>query len=163
MSVIGVQDWFKEAVPAPTVKNLHVQMGVHFEEVVEMMETLEMTTDNGELMLLEARGAVAKLAEALKKGTVRIASIHANDMLDSLTDQIVTATGTGHMLKMDVGGALYETNRSNFSKFVDGRAVFDENGKIKKGPDFFKPNLAPYLPIDHTGECVKEMHGVRLY
>jgi hypothetical protein len=45
------------------------------------------------------------------------------------------------MFDMDIVGALREVNRSNYSKFVNGRAVFDENGKIKKGADYSKPDL----------------------
>jgi hypothetical protein len=58
-----------------------------------------------------------------------------------LADQIVTAVGIASMLDMDIVGALQEVNRSNYSKFVNGRAVFDENGKIKKGADYSKPDL----------------------
>ncbi len=49
------------------------------------------------------------------------------------------------MFDMDIVGALQEVNRSNYSKFVNGRAVFDENGKIKKGPDYSKPDLTKFV------------------
>jgi hypothetical protein len=49
------------------------------------------------------------------------------------------------MLDMDVLGALEEVNRSNFSKFENGKAVFDENGKITKGKNYSKPNLKPFV------------------
>ena len=42
---------------------------------------------------------------------------------------------------MDIVGALDEVNRSNFSKFVNGKPVFDENGKIKKGANYKEPDL----------------------
>ena len=67
------------------------------------------------------------------------------ELLDALVDQIVTAVGVGHMMGMDVLGALEEINRSNFSKFEDGKPVFDENGKITKGKDYVKPNLEKFV------------------
>ena len=65
--------------------------------------------------------------------------------LDALADGIVTATGMAHMAGMDIVGALGEVNRSNWSKFEDGKPVFNENGKIAKGKDYSKPELKPYL------------------
>lgn len=67
------------------------------------------------------------------------------ELLDSLCDQIVTAVGVAHMLGMDIEGALKEVNDSNMSKFEDGKAVFNENGKIKKGKHYRKPNLASFV------------------
>ena len=49
------------------------------------------------------------------------------------------------MLNYDVVGGLDEVNRSNYSKFVDGQPLFDENRKIKKGPQYSRPDLTPYL------------------
>lgn len=67
------------------------------------------------------------------------------ELLDALCDQIVTATGVGTFLGMNVPGGLAEVNRSNYSKFVDGQPVFDENKKVMKGPDYTKPNLKPFI------------------
>jgi predicted HAD superfamily Cof-like phosphohydrolase len=66
-------------------------------------------------------------------------------LLDAMVDQIVTSIGVGHMLGMDILGALAEVNRSNFSKFEDGKAVFNENGKITKGKDYTPPQLAEFV------------------
>ena len=62
-----------------------------------------------------------------------------------MCDQIVTAIGVGYMLDFDMVGALTEVNSSNWSKFEDGEPIFDENGKIAKGKDYFKPELAKYI------------------
>lgn len=74
--------------------------------------------------------------------------IHQEDrveLLDALADQIVTATGVGTFLGMNVPGALAEVNRSNYSKFVDGEPVFNENKKVMKGKDYTPPDLTPYI------------------
>jgi hypothetical protein len=54
-------------------------------------------------------------------------------------------TKKAHMFGLDLIGALNEVNRSNYSKFVDDKAVFNENGKIAKGPNYSKPDLTPFL------------------
>ena len=67
------------------------------------------------------------------------------ELLDAICDQIVTAVGLGYMMGFDVQGALKEVIRSNNSKMVDGKFIFDENGKIDKPNSFSEPNLKPYL------------------
>lgn len=67
------------------------------------------------------------------------------ELLDALADQIVTATGVGTFLGMNVPGALAEVNRSNYSKFEDGEPVFNENKKVMKGKDYTPPDLTPYI------------------
>lgn len=66
-------------------------------------------------------------------------------ILDSLADQIVTATGVGTFLGMDVPGALAEVNRSNYSKFENGEPIFNENKKVMKGKDYTPPDLTPFV------------------
>lgn len=67
------------------------------------------------------------------------------ELLDALCDQIVTATGIGTFFGMNVPGALSEVNHSNYSKFVDGNPIFNENQKVMKGPDYTPPVLTPFI------------------
>lgn len=67
------------------------------------------------------------------------------DLLDALCDQIVTAIGVGYMAGFDMAGALREVIRSNASKFENGKPLFDENGKIRKGKDYTPPELAQFV------------------
>lgn len=139
-------DWFKGAVPKPTDKNLHVQLGAHFEEVAEMIEAIQPLDGETRELLDNAYTAVEYLATHLKVNSGVITVVDRKAILDGICDQLVTAAGTGYMLGMDVVGGLNEVNRSNWSKFDEnGVAVFDQNGKIKKGPNFFRPNLDPFL------------------
>ena len=69
------------------------------------------------------------------------------ELLDAVCDQIVTAVGVGYMMGFDVEGALKEVIRSNNSKMVDGKFIFDENGKIAKPESFSEPNLKPFLGV----------------
>ena len=146
MSIKNTQDWFREAVPNPDNRTLAVQLGCHFEEVAEMLEALMIRDIHGDPSLYRyAKDAMESLADALKNGQCSVAGINSLMLLDSLTDQQVTGIGVGYMLGFDMEGALNEVNSSNWSKFEDGKPVFNEHGKIAKGKDYTPPNLEPYL------------------
>ena len=74
-------------------------------------------------------------------------TINELELLDAICDQIVTAVGVGYMMGFDVEGALKEVIRSNNSKMVDGKFIFDGNGKIAKPESFSEPNLKPFLGV----------------
>jgi predicted HAD superfamily Cof-like phosphohydrolase len=137
--------WFEAAIPEPTVEQTCIQIGCHYEEVGEM---LAVTGDDC------AFDEVNKIANEYKKCnefySKAIVALGYSDqdraeLLDSLADQIVTAVGVAHMLGMDILGALGEVNRSNFSKFEDGKPVFDVNGKITKGKHYSRPDLTKFI------------------
>ena len=146
----NTKQWFEAAVPNPTAKNLEVQLGCHLEEVSEMMVGFIVESNDSDTIVdwfKHLAMEIDKVASELKQGKYTITNVDANAVLDGITDQQVTAIGIGHMLGMDTAGALAEVDRSNFSKFgKDGQPIFDENGKIKKGPHYVKPNLEPFLP-----------------
>lgn len=78
-------------------------------------------------------------------GKVTLSAQQRLELLDGLCDVIVTAVGVAHMFDMDIIGAMSEVNRSNFSKFVDGKPVFNEQGKIAKPVTFSQPNLEQFV------------------
>lgn len=148
----SIQNWFKLAVPEPTDANRSVQLGCHFEEVVEMLIALGASLDDTVVC------DIKKLADELKSTPnadpelfaaqfkIIVERFDFKELLDSLCDQIVTAIGVAHMFGLNIDGALREVDRSNWSKFKDGKPVFDANGKIAKNPDtFFKPDLSKFI------------------
>src|SRR5690606_25851396 len=132
MTIQNTKQWFEAAVPEPTENSRAVQLGCHLEEVVEMLENLAFDTPQADADASIASHYLTHLSLSLKAGDAVPTIIDRTDHLDALCDQIVTAVGCAHMEGMDIQGALAEVNRSNWSKFVDGKPVFDENGKIKK-------------------------------
>lgn len=145
MSINETKKWFVEAVPVPNEKSSAVQFGCHLEEVVEMLENIEITANGGSKIHFDlAKGYLKRLSQDLKQGFCQYQFKDRTAHLDSLADQIVTAVGCAHMEGMDIVGALDEVNRSNFSKFVNGKPVFDENGKIKKGVNYKEPDLKQF-------------------
>ena len=134
--------WFELAVPKPTLKSQMVQIGCHFEEVAEMMEELGNRYESLE---------VDNLADYYKNMFTDSEHIEplslekGIELLDSLCDQIVTASGVGYMFGFDMKSALVEVVRSNWSKFENGKPVFDDNGKIKKGANYTPPQLGGFI------------------
>lgn len=142
---MNTTEWFRRAVPAPTRKNFHVQTGVHVEEFKEMLET--MVVDAGsEKLLAETIIMVGLLATGLKKGTVSVEKVDFVEFFDAIVDQRVTGCGLAYMIGADLEGGVTEVDSSNESKFVDGQPIWDENGKIGKGPNYRRAELAPFMP-----------------
>lgn len=139
--------WFQKAKPVKTDDDFRVQLGVHFEEIAEMLDVLRGEDRLTQIMLSSAFGALHGLAVHLKNtpdARVGIIAGHSVEFIDSICDQIVTATGCGVLKGMNVTDALSEVDRSNWSKFVDDEPIFNDNGKIAKGPNYSKPELSYY-------------------
>lgn len=113
-----------------------------------MLDELTPSCEESMQVLAEAQSALGKLSLLMKTNHTAVFPEDANRLalLDALADQIVTATGVGTFLGMNVPGALAEVNRSNYSKFdEDGNPIFNENMKVMKGPHYTKPDLKPYI------------------
>lgn len=136
-----IASWINEAKPTPTDRDVQVQLGVHFEEVTEHLETLKGLDETSQVALTEAMATLRYVASGLKQGFVKVEIADRKEFLDACCDQIVTATGSAHLAGMSIVEAVGRVNKSNWSKFVDGKPIFDENGKIAKGPNYFKCDL----------------------
>lgn len=122
-------------------------MGCHLEEVIEMLVELVPNNPENSEKLTKAIGALTVLSDLMKSDGEAFEVIPECRLavLDSLADQIVTATGIGVFLGMNVPGALDEVNRSNYSKFENGEPVFNENMKVMKGKDYTPPDLSKFI------------------
>lgn len=147
-SIANTLLWFQKAVPNPVSKNIHTQIGCHFEEVVEMIAEIKGLDANTVTLLRNAQHYLHLLAEHLKSkdGTIVICRDSREDFFDAICDQLVTGTGIAHMLGMDPVGGLDTVNISNFSKFDDdGNPIFNVNQKVMKGPNYRKADLSPFV------------------
>ena len=81
--------------------------------------------------------------EELKK------AIEDNDILevaDALTDILYVAYGAGHAFGINLDKCFNEVQESNMSKLgSDGKPIYNESGKVMKGPKYFKPDLTKFL------------------
>lgn len=146
-TLLDTKTWFEKARPTCSEQDRQSQLGVHFEEVVEMMDAI--TVNKASMpFLMEARRALHKLAEEIKAGRAAVEVINDEDFLDAICDQIVTGTGVAHTQGYDIIGAMTAVNVSNFSKFDEaGNPIRNEHGKIMKGPNYHKVELSAYLPM----------------
>ena len=75
-----------------------------------------------------------------------------NDILevaDALTDILYVTYGAGHTFGIDLDKCFDEVQRSNMSKLSkDGKPIYNENGKVMKGPGYFKPDLSKFITKD---------------
>ena len=75
-----------------------------------------------------------------------------NDILevaDALTDILYVTYGAGHAFGIDLDKCFDEVQRSNMSKLSkDGKPIYNEHGKVMKGPDYFKPDLSKFIIKD---------------
>ncbi|AUR92614.1 NTP pyrophosphohydrolase-like domain [Vibrio phage 1.174.O._10N.261.55.A8] len=140
------KEWFEQAIPEPTMKDKRVQIGCHFEEFGEMLDSIGYEkTPELEMITHEADWFKGKKSHFTDQQEDMIIHCNKDALLDSLADQMVTAIGVCHMMGFDIEGALAEVNRSNFSKFEDGKPVFDANGKITKGKHYTPPELGDFI------------------
>ena len=141
-SITDIKAWFKAAKPEPTDDDVMAQMACHFEEVDEMIDSTNIHPFTNHLY------EVRRNCKQIRDNNLSSDCISKGDdleLLDSLCDQIVTATGVAYMMGFDIEGALKEVIRSNNSKMVDGKFTFDDNGKIQKPSTFSDPDLTPFI------------------
>ena len=79
-------------------------------------------------------------------------AIKENDILevaDALTDILYVTYGAGHAFGIDLDKCFDEVQKSNMSKLgKDNKPIYNEHGKVMKGPDYFKPDLSKFLRKD---------------
>ena len=138
-SITDIRNWFKAAKPEPTSKDITTQLGCHYEEISEMDVSIDGETSDNEHLAAYYKGCSVEVSYH------ELCGVDKKELLDSLCDQIVTATGVAYMMGFDIEGALKEVIRSNNSKMVDGKFEFDDNGKIQKPSTFSEPDLTPFI------------------
>ena len=72
-----------------------------------------------------------------------------NDLLevaDALTDILYVTYGAGHAFGIDLDKCFEEVQNSNMSKLGEnGEPIYNDSGKVMKGPNYFKPNLSKFV------------------
>ncbi len=68
------------------------------------------------------------------------------EVADALTDILYVTYGAGHAFGIDLDKCFKEVQNSNMSKLgEDGKPIYDEKGKVMKGPKYFKPDLKKFV------------------
>ena len=70
------------------------------------------------------------------------------EVADALTDILYVAYGAGHAFGIDLDKCFQEVQDSNMSKLgKNGKPIYNEDGKVMKGPGYFKPDLKKILSL----------------
>ena len=86
------------------------------------------------------------IAEELEELRVAIKNKDLKETVDALTDILYVTYGAGHAFGVDLDKCFEEVQKSNMSKLdEDGKPIYNESGKVMKGPNYFKPNLLKFL------------------
>ncbi len=82
---------------------------------------------------------LSELNEAIKDQNI-------TEVADALTDILYVTYGAGHAFGIDLDKCFDEVQNSNMSKLDDaGKPIYNEDGKVMKGSNYFKPNLKKFL------------------
>jgi predicted HAD superfamily Cof-like phosphohydrolase len=144
-----VAQWHKDAKPITKDDDLRIALAVHIEEFLEMLNEIEFVPDDSDPLTNPAAAAeynLTLLMQRLKerKTSPVVLSFRRKPLLDSLADQIVTATGVGVVMGMDVVAAVDRVATSNDTKRCPetGAFTFNEQGKITKPSHYVPPDLS---------------------
>ena len=82
---------------------------------------------------------LAELKDAIEKKDIK-------EVADALTDILYVTYGAGHAFGIDLDKCFEEVQKSNMSKLDEkGKPIYNENGKVMKGPNYFKPDLKKFV------------------
>jgi len=86
------------------------------------------------------------IKEELKELNQSIKDKDIKEVADALADILYVTYGAGHAFGIDLDKCFNEVQQSNMSKLgSDGKPIYNENGKVMKGPNYFKPDLNKFL------------------
>ena len=68
------------------------------------------------------------------------------EVADALTDILYVTYGAGHAFGIDLDKCFDEVQNSNMSKLGEnGKPIYNDSGKVMKGPNYFKPDLSKFI------------------
>jgi predicted HAD superfamily Cof-like phosphohydrolase len=86
------------------------------------------------------------IKEELEELTNAMKEKDLTEVADALTDILYVTYGAGHAFGIDLDKCFDEVQSSNMSKLgEDGKPIYNESGKVMKGPNYFKPDLSKFL------------------
>jgi predicted HAD superfamily Cof-like phosphohydrolase len=86
------------------------------------------------------------IKEELEELNQAIKDKDIKEVADALTDILYVTYGAGHAFGIDLDKCFNEVQKSNMSKLgSNGKPIYNESGKVMKGPNYFKPDLNKFL------------------
>ena len=120
----------------------------NFKRVKKFMETFgQEVKDKTEFpneKIIQLRYELIK--EELEELNQAIKDKNIKEVADALTDILYVTYGAGHAFGIDLDKCFEEVQKSNMSKLgTDGKPIYNEKGKVMKGPNYFKPDGNKFL------------------
>ena len=120
----------------------------NFEKVKKFMQTfgqdvkIKPSFPNDKIVNLRSsliEEELTELKEAVKKKDI-------TEVADALTDILYVTYGAGHAYGINLDKCFDEVQNSNMSKLDDnGKPIYNDSGKVMKGPNYFKPDLSKFV------------------
>ena len=86
------------------------------------------------------------IKEELEELKIAIDNNDIKEVADALTDILYVTYGAGHAFGINLDRCFDEVQNSNMSKLgLDGKPIYNEKGKVMKGPNYFKPDLNKFV------------------
>ena len=120
----------------------------NFEKVGLFMKTFGQEVKNNSGLSSEKINSlrISLISEELEELKKAISDNDITEVADALTDILYVTYGAGHAFGINLDKCFNEVQESNMSKLdKDGKPIFNENGKVMKGPNYFKPDLSKFL------------------
>ena len=120
----------------------------NFESVKIFMKTFgqEVKTNSGLSSEKINSLRINLISEELDELKKAISDNDITEVADALTDILYVTYGAGHAFGINLDKCFNEVQNSNMSKLgKDKKPIYNEHGKVMKGPDYFKPDLSKFL------------------
>ena len=89
---------------------------------------------------------ISLIEEELDELKLAIKENNIKEVADALTDILYVTYGAGHAFGINLDKCFEEVQNSNMSKLgIDGKPIYNEHGKVMKGPNYFKPDLNKFI------------------
>jgi len=120
----------------------------NFEKVKKFMQTFDQDVKTKPSFpddkIIDLR--IALIEEELSELKEAVKNRDITEVADALTDILYVTYGAGHAYGIDLDKCFDEVQNSNMSKLgKDKKPIYNESGKVMKGPNYFKPNLKKFL------------------
>jgi len=120
----------------------------NFEKVGKFMKTFgqEVKTTSGLSSEKINSLRIKLIIEELEEFKKAVEERNIVEVADALTDILYVTYGAGHAFGIDLDKCFNEVQRSNMSKLDNnGKPIYNDLGKVMKGPNYFKPDLSKFL------------------
>ena len=120
----------------------------NFNKVKTFMETFGQEVKNSPSFSTDKINSLRYdlIKEELEELEVAMKNKDLLEVADALTDILYVTYGAGHAFGIDLDKCFDEVQSSNMSKLgEDGKPIYNNSGKVMKGPEYFKPDLTKFV------------------